>query len=69
MRVVRREAERRVDPRLDLLRERVLEPVGFGVDRVEREPERLGEVLLEQPVVADHLDRDLLAAPVSTTPR
>ena len=31
--------------------------------------ERLGEVELEQAVVADHLERDPLAAGVSVTPR
>ena len=58
MRVVRREAERRVDPRLELLREHVLEPVGLGVDLVERQAERVGEEELEQPVMAQHLERD-----------
>ena len=31
MRIVRREAERLVDSRLELLGDRVLEPIGFGV--------------------------------------
>ena len=61
MRVVRREAERLVDPRLELLGERVLEPVGLRVDGVDPEPELLGEVQLEQAMVPDDLDRDLLA--------
>ena len=61
VRIVGREAERPVDPRLELLRERVLEPVGLVVDVVDADPERLGEVELEQPVVADHLERHLLA--------
>ena len=61
MGVVRRIAERFVDSRLDLLGERVLEAVGFGVDGVDPEPERLGQVLLEQAVVPDQLDRDLPA--------
>ena len=39
----------------------MLEPVGLVVDGVDVEAERLGEVELEQPVVADHLDRDALA--------
>ena len=38
----------------------MLEAVGLGVHRVDREAERLGQVLLEQPVVPDHLDRDAL---------
>src|SRR5437868_11287140 len=41
----------------------MLEPVGLVVDVFDIEPERVGEVELEQPVVADHLDRDLLARP------
>ena len=61
VRVVRREAERLVDPRLELLRDRVLEPVGLVVHVVDVDPERLREVELEQPVVADHLERDPLA--------
>ena len=39
----------------------MLEAVGLGVDGIDLEPECLGEVLLQQPVVPDHLDRDLLA--------
>ena len=61
MRVVRRVAERAVDPGLELLRERVLEPVGLRVHLVEAEPERLRQVLLEEPVVADDLECDPLA--------
>ena len=61
MRVVRRVAERLVDPGLELLGEDVLEPVGLGVHLVDGDPERLGEVELEQPVVADHLERHPLA--------
>jgi hypothetical protein len=57
MRIVRREAERTVDPRLELLGDHVLEPVCLVVDVVDVHAERLGEVELEQPVVADHLDR------------
>src|ERR671911_2730827 len=41
VRVVRREAERGVDQRLQLLRDGVLEPVGLGVDGVDRDAERL----------------------------
>ena len=65
MRVVGRVAERAVDPRLELLRDRVLEPVGLVVDVVDVHAERLGEVELEQPVVADHLERDPLAGAAS----
>ena len=61
MRVVRREPERAVDARLELLRDHVLEPVGLVVDVVDVDAERLREVELEQPVVADHLDGDPLA--------
>jgi len=61
VRVVRREAERTVDARLELLRDHVLEPVGLVVHVVDVEPEGLGEVELDQAVVADHLERDLLA--------
>jgi len=39
----------------------MLEPVGLVVDIVDVKTEGLGEVELEQPVVADHLDRDSLA--------
>ena len=39
----------------------MLEPVGLGVHLVERQPERVGEILLEQAVVAEHLERDLSA--------
>ena len=69
VRVVRRVAELLVDARLELLRENVLEPVGLVVHRVDRNAERLGEVLLEQPVVADDLERDLRRRPrESSTP-
>src|SRR5204863_1359862 len=60
VRVVGRESERAVDPRLQLFGEDVLEPVGLVVDVLDVEPERLGEVELEQPVVTDHLDGDPL---------
>ena len=61
MRVVRREAELLVDPRLELLGDHVLESVGLVVHRVDGDAERLGQVLLEQAVVADDLERDLRA--------
>ena len=47
VRVVCGEAERLVDPRLELLGEGVLEPVCLLVDIVDGDPERLGEVELE----------------------
>ena len=53
---MRRKAQRLVDPRLELVGEVVLEPLGLLVDRIDPEPERLGELLLEQPMVADDLD-------------
>ena len=60
MRIVGREAERLVDPRLELLGERVLQPVGLVVHLVDVDPERLREIQLEKAVVADHLEGDLL---------
>jgi hypothetical protein len=39
----------------------MLESVGLGVDGVERQAQGLHEVLLQQPVMADHLERDPLA--------
>jgi hypothetical protein len=61
MRIVRREAERAVDPRLELLGDHMLEPVGLVVDVVDVETKGLCEVELEQAMVADHLDCDALA--------
>ena len=58
MRVVRREAERLVDPRFQLLREHVLEPLRFVVHLVDIDAERLREIQLEQAVVPDDLERD-----------
>jgi hypothetical protein len=60
MRIVRRVAERAVDPLLQLLREDVLEPVGLVVNVVHVKAEGLGEIELEQTVVADHLHGDTL---------
>ena len=54
-------AERRVDARLERLREVVLEPLGLGVHLVPAEPERLHQVELEQAVVADDLERGCVA--------
>ena len=61
MRVVRRKAERLVDTRLELLRDRMLQPVGLVVHVRDVDAERLGEVELEQPVVPDHFDGDALS--------
>ena len=47
MRVVRREAERAVDARFQLLGDHVLEPVRFVVHVVDVHAERLGEIELE----------------------
>ena len=69
MRVVRGEAERCVDPAFELLGECMLEPVGLGVHFLQRQAKRLGEVALEQPVVAEHLEGASRPTGVSTTPR
>ena len=61
VRVVGGIAERAVDPRLELVGEDVLEPVGLGMDGLDRDPQRLGQVELEQPVMADDLERNPLA--------
>ena len=61
MRVVRGVTELLRDQLGELLGDRVLEHLGLVVHAVPRHPERLGEVQLEQPVVADHLERELLA--------
>src|SRR3954453_11553446 len=55
VRIVRRESERLVDARLELLPEHVLQPVGLVVHVVDADAQRLREVELEQPVVPDHL--------------
>ena len=60
VRVARRVAELGGDQVLELLGEHVLEHLGLGVHAVPRDPEALGQVELEQPVVADHLERHLL---------
>jgi hypothetical protein len=49
------------DQRLELLGDVVLEHLRLLVDTVARHPQRLREVGLDQPVVADHLQRHLLA--------
>ncbi len=58
MGIVRRMAEHLGDPFLETLRDRVLEPLGLVVHLVPAVPQRLLEVGLEQPVMADHLERD-----------
>ena len=67
MGIVSRVAERSVDGRLELLRQGVLETIRFVVDGIERHAERLGEVLLEQTVVADDLEGDPLSRSVRRT--
>ena len=61
VRVVRRVAELRGDQLLELLGEHVLEHLGLVVHAVPRHAERLGQVELEQAVVADDLERDARA--------
>ena len=61
VRVVRGVAELGRDQLGELGRDRVLEHLGLLVHAVPRHPERLGQVELEQPVVAEHLERHALA--------
>ena len=61
VRVVRRVPELGRDQRLELLGDDVLEDLRLVVHAVPRHVEPLGEVQLEQPVVAEHLERDALA--------
>jgi hypothetical protein len=68
VRIAGRVAELVGDERLELLGEDVLEHLGLRVDAVPRHAELLGEVELEQPVVAHDLQRDLRPAGVSWTP-
>src|SRR5215211_1805115 len=58
---VGRKAERGVDLRLEAVREMMLEPLGLLVDLVPAEAQRLGEVELEQAVMANDLESDPLA--------
>ena len=58
VRVVRRVAELGGDQLLELLGEDVLEHLGLGVHAVPGHAERLGQVELEQAVVAQDLERD-----------
>ena len=69
VRVERRVAELRGDQLLELVGEHVLEHLGLGVHAIPGHLQRLGEEQLEQPVVADHLERDLRPSSVSRTPR
>ena len=69
MRIVRRVAELAVDQRFELLRERVLQSLRLLVDVVDPDAEPLRQELLEQAVVAEHLDRHALAPGVRETPR
>ena len=50
MRVVRREAERPVDPSFELLGQRVLQAIGFVVDVGDVQAECLRKLELEQSV-------------------
>ena len=43
---------------LELLGEHVLEHLGLGVHAIPGHPELLGQEQLDQPVVAQHLERD-----------
>ena len=61
VRIVGGIAERAVDPRLELVGEDVLEAVGLRVHRLDRDAQRLGQVQLEQAVMADDLECDPLA--------
>jgi len=50
-----------IDPRLELLRDDVLEPVGLVVHGVDPEAQGLCQVLLQEAVVSDYLEGDLPA--------
>ena len=56
--IVGRVAELGGDQLLELLGEHVLEHLRLLVDAIPGHPEALHQVQLEQPVVADHLERD-----------
>ena len=51
-------AQARRDQLLELLGEHVLEHLGLGVNAIPGHPELLGQEQLQQPVVAQHLERD-----------
>ena len=55
-------AESLRDPLLELLGDVVLEDLCLVVDAIPGHPQHLGEIGLQQPVVADHLERYTLAA-------
>jgi hypothetical protein len=61
VRVDGRVAELGRDELLELLGEDVLEDLGLGVDAIPWDVEGLGQVELEEPVMADDLQRDALA--------
>jgi hypothetical protein len=62
VRVDGRVAESLGDQLLELLRERVLEHLGLGVHLIPGHAQALDEEQLDEPVVADHLERDPPAA-------
>src|SRR5271165_562804 len=62
VRIERRIAEPGGDQALELLGENVLEHLGLGVNAIPGHSELLREEQLEQPVVAQYLERDLAAA-------
>ena len=57
VRVVRGVPELRGDQLFELLGEHVLKHLGLGVDAIPRHSKALHQVQLEQPVVANHLER------------
>ena len=56
------------DQPLQILGDVVLEHLRLLVDAVPGHPQDFGQVGLQQPVVADHLQRQPLAGRVSVTP-
>jgi hypothetical protein len=58
VRIVRRIPERRGNQLFELLGDVVLEHLGLVVDTIPRHAERLRQVQLEQPVMAQNLERD-----------
>jgi hypothetical protein len=56
VRVMGRIPELRIDPCFELLRQRVLEELGFRVHVGQREAETIDEIPLEESVVAKHLE-------------
>ena len=61
MRIADGVIERGGDAILENLGDDVLETIGLGVDVLPRHTKLLDEVELEQAMVAQHLERDLLA--------